>query len=115
MPASQPMTAARSQKLAKRAQPRRTAKFSGLEKSAVGVPEPVGLPVNLGVLGTGEQAATFVVIPLPRDQAQALLPPELRLERCDVAGADQHPLICAFGLQRNVRTAFPFSHSVQPK
>ncbi len=57
--------------------------------------------------GVGEQTATFVVVPLPRDQAAALLPDELQLLPCDVAGQGKHPLLCMFGRQRNVHTSFP--------
>jgi hypothetical protein len=68
-----------------------------------------------GIVGVGEQSATFVVIPLPRAQAQALLPAELTLVPTNVAGEGMHPLICAFGVQRNVHTAFPPSHSDDPR
>lgn len=68
-------------------------------------------PQARGIVGVGEQSATFVVIPLPRAQAQRLLPAELTLVPTNVAGEGMHPLICAFGVQRNVHTVFPPSHS----
>lgn len=66
---------------------------------------PAGWSRRLVEVGT--QSATFIIIPLAREKAQQLLPAELQLVPCDVAGADKHPLMCAFGRQRDVHSTFP--------
>jgi hypothetical protein len=56
------------------------------------------------VAARGTQSSTFVIIPLPSEEAERLLPGELRLSWQDVTDAGTHPLLCAFGSQRNVHT-----------